>query len=110
MNGEWRTKRSAQAPAAPLRPSKRPFARPKARVLDMDDFDDWPVREASFPVKLTCSPLDVDSASLTSASSQSIEAPSVAKPMASKPVPFEELVRKYPPLSVKPANEDDGWL
>eukprot|EP00966_Prymnesium_polylepis_P085480 1979136-Prymnesium_polylepis.1 len=53
MDG-WRTKRTARSPPpAPVRKVKRPTGRPKERALVLDDPDDWVVREAPAPTKLS---------------------------------------------------------
>ena len=113
MDG-WRTKRSARSPPpAPLRKAKRPVGKPKERMLVLDDPEDWVVREAPAPAKLSCSPPDVEVASITTPSepvNTPIARPPV-KPVALKPgLSLAELIRKYPSLSIRQADDPDGWL
>ena len=113
MDG-WKTKRTARSPPpAPLRKVKRPVAKPKQRKLVLEDPDEWVVREATAPAKLRCSPPDVEVASIT-APSEPVETP-VARPAVKSgdPTPglsLDEMVKKYPPLSIRPADDVDGWL
>ena len=113
MDG-WRTKRTARSPPpAPVRKAKRPLRKPKDRILVLEDPDDWVMREATAPAKLSCSPPNVEVASIT-APSEPVDMP-VARP-AVKPVALtpglslDEMVKKYPPLSIRPADDVDGLL
>ena len=93
-------------------------------MLVLEDPDEWVVREASAPTKLTCCPPDVEVASIT-AQTEPVVAASEAKPvdttaqpvqeapaMAAEPFPcpwLADLIAKYPPLRVK-ATEPDDWF
>ena len=82
-------------------------------MLVLEDPDDWVVREAPAPAKLSCSLPDVEVASITTPSepvNTPIATPPV-KPVASKPcLSLAEIMRKYPPLSIRQADDPDGWL
>ena len=113
MDG-WRTKRSAHSPPpAPVRKAKRPVGQPKKRALVLEDPDDWVVREAPTPTKLSCSPPDVEVASITTPS-EPVKTPIArlpVKPVDPKPgLSLAELLMKYPPLSIRQADDPDGWL
>jgi hypothetical protein len=104
MADQWR-ERKRSAPSAPVRPTKRPARTPKPRALLLDDPDDWIVKDAPAPSKLTCSPPDVEVSAITTKTASELKAPT-----ATVGLTMEELLVKYPPLSIRPANPEDDWF